>query len=94
VVQAPDHHVIRASFLAFGPSSLDFELVFDVLSEDIEVVADGRTKVGIDLIEALNDAGYELAYPTQTTYTAAPDGTLILPFFDPDANGPASPPKH
>ena len=93
VVQAPDHHVIRASFLAFAPSSLDFELVFDVMSEDIEVVADGRTKVGIDLVEALNEAGYELAYPTQTTYTAAPDGKLILPFFDPDASGAASPAK-
>ena len=83
VVSDAGHHFIRAGFVAFGPSSLDFELVFDVLSEDLEVVARGRTQVGIDLFEALLREGYELAYPTQTTFTAAPDGTMILPFFDP-----------
>jgi small-conductance mechanosensitive channel len=83
VVVAAEHQFIRAGFVAFGASSLDFELVFDVMSEDIEVVARGRTQVGIDLLEAMLAAGYELAYPTQTTFTAAPDGTLILPFYDP-----------
>ena len=27
-------------------------------------------------------AGYEFAYPTQTTFTAAPDGTMIMPFAE------------
>lgn len=83
VVVAADHQFIRAGFVAFGPSSLDFELVFDVMSEDLEVVGRGRTQVGIDLFEAMVAEGYEIAYPTQTTFTAAPDGTMILPFFDP-----------
>lgn len=83
VVVGADHQFIRAGFVAFGPSSLDFELVFDVMSEDLEVVARGRTQVGIDLFEAMVADSYEIAYPTQTTFTAAPDGKMILPFFDP-----------
>lgn len=85
VVIDAGHHFIRAGFVAFGPSSLDFELVFDVMSEDLEVVARGRTQVGIDLFEAMLAGGYEIAYPTQTTFTAAPDGTMIMPFFDPSS---------
>jgi hypothetical protein len=27
--------------------------------------------------------GIEFAYPTQTTYTAAPDGTLVMPYAEP-----------
>jgi small-conductance mechanosensitive channel len=93
VVKGADHHFIRAGFVAFGPSSLDFELVFDVMSEDLEVVARGRTEVAIDLFEAMTQAGYEIAYPTQTTFTAAPDGALIMPFFEPapEAKGQAKP---
>jgi small-conductance mechanosensitive channel len=90
VVTASEHVFIRAGFAAFGASSLDFEIAFDVVSDNWEDVAQARTDVGIDLFEVLVNAGYTLAYPTQTTFTAAPDGTLILPFFDP--NLPASPP--
>lgn len=83
VVVDDGHQFIRAGFVGFGASSLDFELVFDVMSEDLEVVGKGRTQVGIDLFEAMISDGYEIAYPTQTTFTAAPDGTMILPFFEP-----------
>ena len=34
---------IRSSFLTFGPSSLDFELLFDVFSDEFDVVAAART---------------------------------------------------
>lgn len=73
---------VRASFLHFGPSSLDFELVFDVFTEDADVAIAARTEVGIDVFEALTAKGYEFAYPTQTTFTAAPDGTMIMPYAD------------
>lgn len=85
VVAGTDHHFVRSSFLLFGASSLDFEVVFDVLSDDVEEVAAGRTEVGIALFEALTLAGYEFAYPTQTTFTADPDGKMILPYLDPAA---------
>lgn len=79
-VTAAGHQFIRSSFLTFGPSSLDFELLFDVFSEDFEVVTGARTEVGIRLFEAMTAAGYEFAYPTQTTFTAAPDGTMVMPY--------------
>ena len=30
----------------------------------------------------MTNAGYHFAYPTQTTVTAAPDGTMILPYAE------------
>ena len=81
-VQAAGHEFIRSSFVTFGQSSLDFELLFDVYSEDFDVVTAARTDVGIRVFEAMAAAGYEFAYPTQTTFTAAPDGTMILPYAE------------
>ena len=81
-VVAGGQEFIRSSFLTFGPSSLDFELLFDVFSDEFDVVAAARTDIGIRLFEAMAKAGYEFAYPTQTTFTAAPDGTMILPYAE------------
>lgn len=81
-VVAGGQEFIRSSFTAFGPSSLDFELLFDVFSDDFDVVAAARTDIAIRLFEAMAKAGYEFAYPTQTTFTAAPDGTMVLPYSE------------
>lgn len=89
-VQASGHEFIRSSFVTFGPSSLDFELLFDVYSEDYEVVTAARTDVGIRVFAALAAAGYEFAYPTQTTFTAAPDGTLVMPYAESQKAKPAA----
>jgi small-conductance mechanosensitive channel len=81
-VVAGGQEFIRSSFLTFGPSSLDFELLFDVFSDEFDVVAAARTDIGIRLFEAMAKAGYEFAYPTQTTFTAAPDGAMIMPYAE------------
>ncbi|WP_033074726.1 mechanosensitive ion channel domain-containing protein [Sphingopyxis sp. MWB1] len=81
-VRAEGHEFIRSSFIGFGPSSLDFELVVDVFSADYNEVIAARTAIGIRLFEEMTNAGYDFAYPTQTTFTAAPDGTMILPYPD------------
>ena len=44
--------------------------------------AAARTDIGIRLFEAMAKAGYEFAYPTQTTFTAAPDGAMIMPYSE------------
>ncbi len=90
-VTAAGHEFIRSSFVTFGPSSLDFELLFDVFTEQFEEVVAARTDVGIRLFEALAEAGYEFAYPTQTTFTAAPDGTMIMPY--PESRSPRPAPQ-
>ncbi|WP_447757057.1 mechanosensitive ion channel family protein [Sphingopyxis fribergensis] len=79
-VTAAGHEFIRSSFLSFGASSLDFELLFDVFSDQFDEVAAARTEVGIRLFDAMTRAGYSFAYPTQTAFTAAPDGTMIMPY--------------
>ncbi len=76
------HHAsfVRAGFTGFGDSSLNFELDFDIMSTDFEVVFAGRHAIGLAIVEAFNEAGLEFAYPTQTTFTSAPDGTMIMPY--------------
>ncbi len=83
IVEANGCEFIRAGFTTFGASSLDFQLVFDVNSDDVEEMFKARHAVGIAIIERFDREGIEFAYPTQTTYTAAPDGTLVMPYAPP-----------
>ena len=81
-VEAEGHEFVRSSFIGFGASSLDFELVADVHSDNYNEVIAARTEIGIRVFDEMTKAGYDFAYPTQTTFTAAPDGTMILPFAE------------
>ena len=83
IVEAKGCQFIRAGFTTFGPSSLDFQLVFDVNSDDVEEMFKARHAVGIAIVERFDHEGIEFAYPTQTTYTASPDGTLVMPYAPP-----------
>mgnify|MGYP002780455565 CR=1 FL=1 len=80
IVETAGHVFVRAGFVGFGQSSLDFEVEFDVMSEQFEAFYDGRHAVGIAIIQRFAEEGLEFAYPTQTTFTAAPDGTMVLPY--------------
>jgi small-conductance mechanosensitive channel len=80
IVERHDAAFVRAGFVGFGDSALNFELDFDIMSTDFEVVFAGRHAIGLAIVEAFNDAGLEFAYPTQTTFTSAPDGTMIMPY--------------
>ncbi len=71
---------IRSGFVGFGASSIDFELDFDVMSSDFEVVFETRHRIGIAILERFNAEKLEFAYPTQTSFTAAPDGRLVMPY--------------
>jgi small-conductance mechanosensitive channel len=72
--------LVRCAAIGFGPSSIDFELLFDSASMDMDVVGADRTKIIADLLRMFATHGIEFAYPTQTTFTAAPDGTLVMPY--------------
>ena len=82
IVEQAGHKFVRCVMVAFGASSLDFELLFDVNSDDLAYVAKEKGRVGILLWEEFSRHGIELAYPTQTTFTAAPDGTLVMPYSE------------
>ena len=75
----------RCAILKFGASSIDFELIFDVGTTDQNKVAGDRTAVAIAVLRSFAEHGLEFAYPTQTTFTAAPDGTMIMPYAQPPA---------
>jgi small-conductance mechanosensitive channel len=81
-VDASEHQFVRSSFVTFNTSSLDFELLFDVFSDDFDVVTAARTDVAVRVFAAMTEAGYEFAYPTQTSFTAAPDGRMVLPYAE------------
>lgn len=70
---------VRAGFVNFNASSLDFEVEFDG-PQDFETAYALRHAIGIAIAERCAAEGIEFAYPTQTTYTAAPDGTLVMPY--------------
>ena len=76
-------HFVRCAILAFGPSSIDFELLWESNSVDANKVAADRTAVAIAVLRAFEKHGLEFAYPTQTTFTAAPDGKLVMPYAEP-----------
>lgn len=73
-------HFVRCAILGFGASSIDFELLYESPSVDWNAVAADRTAVALALMRAFAKHGLEFAYPTQTTYTAAPDGTMVMPY--------------
>ena len=76
---------VRCAILGFGPSSIDFELVFDSRTTDANKVAADRTAVALAVLRSFAEHKLEFAYPTQTSFTAAPDGTIIMPYPTPVA---------
>jgi small-conductance mechanosensitive channel len=71
---------LRCGMTGYGASSLDFAFEFDVRSEVWQKVFDARSDVLIAVLRRFNDEGIKFAYPVQVGYTAAPDGTLIMPY--------------
>jgi small-conductance mechanosensitive channel len=81
VVSSCDRCVfLRCGMTGYGDSSLDFSFEFDVKSEVWQKVFEARHQVLVALLKRFNDEKIEFAYPTQTAFTAAPDGTLIMPY--------------
>lgn len=81
IVTAHDKAVfLHCCMVNFAPSSLDYELLFDVLDEDGEIFNSARHDICITILESFAKQGIRFAYPTQTTFTAAPDGTMIMPY--------------
>jgi small-conductance mechanosensitive channel len=71
---------VRCAAIGFGSSSIDFDLLFDSATVDIGMVCADRTAVLANLMRVFASKGIEFAYPTQTNFTAAPDGTMLMPY--------------
>jgi small-conductance mechanosensitive channel len=82
IVEMEGHVFVNAGLVSFGASSLDFELNFDVPDPDRHDYFMSRHNVGLAIWKRFNAEGIEFAYPTQTSFTAAPDGKAIMPYPD------------
>ncbi|WP_265571086.1 mechanosensitive ion channel domain-containing protein [Sphingomicrobium nitratireducens] len=82
--EALSHHdeieIVRCVCTGFGDSSIDFELVYEHESQDFNEILGVQSLIHIALVEIFAREGIEFAYPTQTTFTSAPDGTMIMPY--------------
>lgn len=69
--------LVRCGMTGFGDSTLDFNLQFDVHSENYDEVYQARHKVCVAILSAFNDAHIDFAFPTQTAVIAGPDGRPV-----------------
>lgn len=60
----------RCHFDNFGDSSLNFELVYYVMSADYTLYMDLKQSVNLGLFRAFSEAGIAFAYPTSTIYVS------------------------
>jgi small-conductance mechanosensitive channel len=87
ITEAEGGKVARSSFETFGASSLDFVLQFDIPGDDWATAHPMRDRVMVGIMTRFAAEGISIPYPTQTTYTAAPDGTLVMPYATPATDG-------
>ncbi|MEO5660144.1 MAG: mechanosensitive ion channel family protein [Polaromonas sp.] len=56
----------RAHFVAFGDSSLDFEMVYWMLTSDYTAYMDAQQAINLGLMRRLQHEGVSFAFPTRT----------------------------
>lgn len=64
----------RAHFKAFGASSLDFELVYFVLSKEFPAFMDAQQAILLGILGRLRARGLAVAVPTRTVHVASLPG--------------------
>ncbi len=80
--------LVRAVATSFGPSAIEAELVYDDRTNDPDKLAAHKSAIITGVMRALAKRDIAFAYPTQTTFTAAPDGTLVMPWAPPSSPKP------
>jgi small-conductance mechanosensitive channel len=82
LVESVGGEASRAGFEGFGASSLDHAVWIDTAGPDWAVAHETRDRFVVALMRKFEEEGITIAYPTQTTFTAAPDGRLVMPYAD------------
>jgi len=62
----------RCHFKDFGPSALDFEIVYFMTTADFRRYMDVQQAINLAIFRCFADEGIEFAYPTQTLYVKGP----------------------
>ncbi|MBX9732232.1 MAG: mechanosensitive ion channel family protein, partial [Sphingomonas sp.] len=87
-VEKLGHGFAQAGLVGFGDSTINIELEYDTLSPDFARWYQGRNDVGLAILRRFAAEEITFAYPTQTSFTAAPDGTMVLPYALPPEGAP------
>ena len=58
----------RAHFQGYGDFSLNFEIVYYVLTSDYNIYMDTQQKINLNIYKEFESRGIEFAYPTQTLF--------------------------
>ena len=75
--------LVRCVASQFGPSAIECELVYDDRTINPDKLAEHKSEIIIGIARIFAREKIDFAYPTQTTFTAAPDGTLVMPWAPP-----------
>ncbi|WP_243545097.1 mechanosensitive ion channel family protein [Pseudodesulfovibrio tunisiensis] len=68
----PKASLERAHFARFGESSLDFEVVYYVLSPEYQDYMDVQQAINLALVKRFEEHGIDFAFPTRTLHHASP----------------------
>jgi hypothetical protein len=74
--------LVRAGVTGISSYAIDFEAEMRVQTPDYDYFFRARSAICLDLLASLAREGLRLAYPTQTSFTAAPDGSYVMPYED------------
>jgi small-conductance mechanosensitive channel len=70
IAAQPQTRFGRAHFKAYGDFSLNFEIVYCMLTSDYDVFMDIQQGINLEILRRFAEEGIELAYPTQTVFVA------------------------
>lgn len=75
LAQHEDVTIDRVHFSSFGDFSLNFETVYFIEKPDYALYMDIQQAVNLDLMKKLEDAGVEIAFPTQKLFVEMVPGS-------------------
>jgi small-conductance mechanosensitive channel len=71
IVEAqPQTRFGRAHFESYGDFSLDYEIVYYMLTSDYDVFMDTQQAINLQILRRFAEEGIQLPYPTQTVFVA------------------------
>ncbi len=80
--ELPGCHFFRCTLDAFGQSSLDYKLIYEIDGDTPDEWNQNKHAANLKILTLFAEHDIAFAYPTQTSYTAGPDGKLVLPYAE------------
>lgn len=74
--------VVQCGMTGFGPSGINCEVDYDDGADTYAQAFARRSAITLAILDGFAAHGIRFAYPTQVSYTAAPDGQLVMPWPD------------